>query len=234
MANRTEECQLCGDLNEQVSSCANDCACTLAGIHGLDLDGEQYADSDTFYDALSECDYDELIQDMLVDIFPLGSQDDDAFSPGDEGLEPYMDITVDSGAGLPVANPKHFPDAVVRPSEGSKRGQQFMGPGGHLMKNQGQMSPEIVVESGAVGRINFAAADIRKPLLAVSAINAKGSPVWFDGSESFILPKGSENLPEIRRLIKLIRSKIKLHQKNGTYAMRAWRRPTGPFQGPGW
>ena len=88
-----------------------------------------------------------------------------------------MDVTIDSGAGLPVANPKHFPGTAVVASEGSRRGQKFQGPGGELMANQGQMSPEVLVESGDIGRINFAAADVRKPLLAVSAVNKKGSPV---------------------------------------------------------
>ena len=61
-----------------------------------------------------------------------------------------------------------------------------MGPGGDLIPNRGQMSPEVIVESGDTGRINFSEADVRKPLLAVSAVNAKGSPVWFDGAQTFI------------------------------------------------
>ena len=108
-----------------------------------------------------------------------------------------------------------------------------MGPGGDLIPNRGQMSPEVIVESGDAGRMNFAEADVRKPLLAVSAINAKGSPVWFDGQDSFILPKSATQLPEVRDLIRQIKSKIRLHQQRGTYVMKTWRKPTGPFQGPG-
>ena len=108
-----------------------------------------------------------------------------------------------------------------------------MGPGGQLIPNEGQMAPEVVVELGAVGRINFAAADVPKPLLAVSAVNAKGSPVWFDGSESFILPKGAPELAELRAIIKKMKLKIRLRQSKGTYTMRAWRKPPSPFQGPG-
>ena len=109
-----------------------------------------------------------------------------------------------------------------------------MGPGSDLIANRGQMSPEVVVESGEIGRINFAEAEVRKPLLAVSAINAKGSPVWFDGRESFIIPKSFQLIPDVRALIKQIKSKIRLHQNRGTYTMRAWKKPLGPFQGPGW
>ena len=85
-----------------------------------------------------------------------------------------------------------------------------------------------------MGRVNFAAADVRKPLLAVSAVNGKGCPVWFDGPESFIVPKGAAQLPEIRNLIQQIKAKIKLYQHKGTYVMKAWHKPSGPFHGPGW
>ena len=108
-----------------------------------------------------------------------------------------------------------------------------MGPGGDLIPNRGQMTPELIVESGGTGRLNFAEAEVRKPLLAVSAVNSKGSPVWFDGVQSFILPKGAPELIEIRTLIRKMKSKIRLHQKGGTFVMRTWRKPTGPFQGPG-
>ena len=56
-----------------------------------------------------------------------------------KGLERYQDITVDSGAGLPVANPKHFPGTAAVASEGSKRGKKIQWPGGELLPNQGQI-----------------------------------------------------------------------------------------------
>ena len=191
---------------------------------------------EVFWDAQSECDDVPRPEwlDGLVDLFPVDGEAEDQPDFDAEGHKRYIDITVDSGAGLPVANPKHFPGAKVVPSAGSRRGQQFMGPGGDLIANQGQMSPEMLIESGDVGRINFAAAEVRKPLLAVSAINARGSPVWFDGADSFILPKGSALLPDIRALIKQIKAKIGLHQTRGTYTMKAWHKPSGPFHGPGW
>ena len=170
---------------------------------------------------------------LALDLFACDEKDDE-YNPGRDGMERLPDITVDSGAGLPVANPKHFPGIAVRPSEGSRRGQKFMGPGGDLIPNQGQMSPEVLVESGDVGKLNFAAAEVRKPLLAVSAVNKKGSACWFEGAESFIIPKGATELPQIRSLIKQVRQKIRMYEKNGTFTMRVWRKPSGPFQGPGW
>ena len=187
---------------------------------------------DDFFDACSEADADDDDDDSVVYALACGDQDDE-YTPEDDGMERGVDVTVDSGAGLPVASRKHFPGMKVTSSEGSRRGQKFMGPGGDLIPNRGQMQPQIIVESGDTGIMNFAEADVRKPLLAVSAINAKGSPVWFDGVDSFILPKSATKLPEIRDLIRQIKSKIRLHQSRGTYVMRTWRKPSGPFQGPG-
>ena len=175
---------------------------------------------DTSSDIGDEADGgDDADLDDVVDCFPLGDDDDD-YDPGRDGLERGIDITVDSSAGAPVANRKHFPGVVVADSESSLRGQKFMGPGGDLIPNRGQMTPELVVESGDVGRINFADAEVRKPLLAVSAINRKGSPVFFDGSNSYILPKGAKELAEIRSLVRKVQQKIKLHENKGTFVMR--------------
>ena len=45
---------------------------------------------------------------------------------------------------------------------------------------------------------------------------------------------GALELPEVRKLIAQIKQKIQLHPNNGTYTMRTWEQPEGPFQGPGW
>ena len=91
----------------------------------------------------------------------------------------------------------------------------------------------MVLESGQAGAVKFQAADVRKPLLAVSSCNKKGNPVWFDNDESFILTGGSPEIKQIHALIQQIKSKVKLHQKNGTYVMRSWAKPKGLFRGQG-
>ena len=110
-----------------------------------------------------------------------------------------------------------------------------MGPGGETLPNLSQLKPHMILESGSIGQINYQGAKIRKPLLAVSACNAKGNPVWFDSDESYILPANSEILSQIRKLISEVKGKIKLHQKNGTYVMKSWSKPSSsiPFQGHG-
>ena len=62
------------------------------------------------------------------------------------------------------------------PSAGSKAGQKFVGVGGPAIPNQGQLTPEMILESGDLGSINFQAAAIRKPLMAVTDCNKKKSP----------------------------------------------------------
>ena len=62
------------------------------------------------------------------------------------------------------------------------------------MANLGQKRPQLLLENGALGKFTFQTADgIRPggPLLAVSEVNAKGNPAWFDGERSYILPGGA-------------------------------------------
>ena len=100
------------------------------------------------------------------------------------------------------------------------------------MPNLGEMHLDVLVESGDTGALTMQAAEVRKPLLAVSSLNKKGNPVWFDNENSFIIPSTAKNLAMIRKLPREIPNKIPLHMSNGVYTMKSWRKPS-PFQGPG-
>ena len=156
-----------------------------------------------------------------------------------DGVMTVPDVTVDTGAGASCANPSMFPHCPVEPSPGSKAGQVFVGPDGGTMANQGQIRPNLLLENGAMGGFCFQAADkIRKPLLAVSEVNRKGNPCWFDGRSSFILPAGAPELAQIRRLINKVALKVPLHLTNGVFTMKAWQPEDGqmgpnPFARPG-
>ena len=96
----------------------------------------------------------------------------------------------------------------------------------------------MVVESGDVGNIVFQAAEVRKPLLSVWSVNQKGNPVWFDGELSYIVAKNAECLSAVRKMLQEIPNKIPLHNQNGVFTMKAWRKPVNsdkntPFHGPG-
>ena len=88
---------------------------------------------------------------------------------------------------------------------------------GKTIPNLGQLSPQMVLESGDLGSINYQAAKVRKPLAAVSDINKKKNPCWFDGEKSYILLSKCPELEEIRRLIQKAQGKIRLHLEKGVF-----------------
>ena len=105
---------------------------------------------------------------------------------------------------------------------------------GKLLPNRSQITPEFLTENGNLSKITFQEADVQKPLLAVSAINAQGNPVWFDGEKSYIIPAKSVEIAALRAKIEGIRKKVPLHLEQGTFRLRSWAKPPAPFQGPGW
>ena len=94
----------------------------------------------------------------------------------------------------------------MTPSPGSIKGQRFIGAGKNSdgIPNLGQMTCESVIETGDTCQTNFDAAEVRKPLLAVSDLNGRENPCWFDGEQSYIIPAGSAEIPELRALIQKV------------------------------
>ena len=130
-----------------------------------------------------------------------------------------MEITVDSGAGASVINPRDLPGVPLKPSPSSQRGQRYVGPGGEVIANMGQMEPSLRLPNGALGKIVFQGAAVRKPLLAVSDVNKKGNMVVFDGPNSCTVPANARELAKLRALVGKIRGKVPLQAKNGVYTM---------------
>ena len=146
--------------------------------------------------------------------------------PETRGLREIPPITVDSGAAQSVMNPKHLPGIPLEPSEWSRKGLKYQGPGKELIPNLGQMCVSLMTIGGMIGRTTWQAADVRKPLMAVSAINDKENMVIFDLKGSGILPGHLPEVGEIRRLLKVIQDRkdgIDLERSGGVFTMRAWR-----------
>ena len=61
----------------------------------------------------------------------------------------------------------------------------------------GQLEPSFRQPNGAMGKIVFQGAAVRKPLLAVSDVNKKGKLVVFDGVSSCIVPGSAPELAEL-------------------------------------
>ena len=76
-------------------------------------------------------------------------------------------VLVDSGAGASVADGDDFPGCVRESSEGSRRGQKFMGPGTEVLMNRGQITVPIVTREAIASKLKFQDAKVRRPILAV-------------------------------------------------------------------
>ena len=86
-----------------------------------------------------------------------------------------VDITMDSGAGAPVADPKDFPGCEVTDSPGALAGQMFVTPDGTKIANTGQFEAKVRLDDGRVTKSTYQAVAVRKPLMSVSSVNDKGS-----------------------------------------------------------
>ena len=139
-----------------------------------------------------------------------------------------VDITMDSGAGAPVANPKDFPGCEVTDSPGSLAGQMFVGPDGSKIANEGQFDVKVRLDDGRITKSTYQAVEVRKPLMAVSSVNDKGNLVLFDEKGSFIIPGTNKDLiSRLRALVKQAPDKVELHRKNGIFHMKAWKLKPG-------
>ena len=87
----------------------------------MPFDDSGDAGDDEFSDARSQLDPDDAPE--VVDIADCAEYTEvymaEPALPTECGLVRGPDIVVDSGAAVPVANPKHFPSVEVRPSAGS-------------------------------------------------------------------------------------------------------------------
>ena len=102
--------------------------------------------------------------------------------------------------------------------------------GGNRIKNEGQMTVKRLMPNGVLSATKFQAASIRKPLLAVSGLNDKGNPVWFDHDQtggSFIIPGDAPELAQIRALIQRIKQRVRLDRKGGVFQLRNWAARAG-------
>ena len=87
------------------------------------------------------------------------------------------------------------------------------------------------METGARTKLTFQAAEVRKPLVAVSGLVDKGNLAIFD-EKSFILPGSAPEVKLIRELIAQVHNKLPMFRDKGVYKLRNWSAPAG-FTRPG-
>ena len=133
-----------------------------------------------------------------------------------------FDITVDSGAGKSVMPPDAAPDYALQTSAGQLEGQHFVGAGGDRIKNLGQKVVPLHILGSADEQMRcatFQVAQVRKPLMAVSASCDAGHLCLFDNDGSFLIVRDSAEGREIRRLAKRCVDKMALERRNGVYVL---------------
>ena len=113
-------------------------------------------------------------------------------------------ITIDSGAAESVMPENYLTEIPIIPSEGSRRGVQYVTANGSKMPNIGERKVHFKTVDGGTSSVVFQVTHAKKPLASVSKIVQKGNRVVFDQSFSYI-----ENVKTGKKV------PIELH--NGTY-----------------
>ena len=116
---------------------------------------------------------------------------------------------MDSGASTPVAPPSMAPNCTIRPSEGSRRGQQFTSASKHKLKNLGEQHLDACTEEGIETEVLFQIADVSRPLVSVSQIRERGNRVIFGRAGG---------------VVQSLRTGIEtpFYRRNGLYVLSLW------------
>ena len=117
--------------------------------------------------------------------------DDAELNVADDEEYVLIEIALDSGAGDHVASAVDAPGYTIEASAGSRRGQNFVGAGGHKMPNKGQVTLQMLAPNGTamdeqISTI-FQVADVTRPLWSVSKVCDSGYKVLFDKDSATIL-----------------------------------------------
>ena len=111
----------------------------------------------------------------------------------------------------------------------------YQGPGKETIPNRGEFTERIMTQEGALANTTWQDAEVRKPLMAVSACADKGNMTVFDQEGSCILSGSSPEIIAIRKLVRSASKKVVVERSGGTYSFRMWRVPKGvePSDGAG-
>ena len=108
-------------------------------------------------------------------------------------------MTLDSGCSVFVMPSKWLRHLTLEPSEGSRRGQEFVAANNHKMINQGQRTVRFRTQDGSRRQMVFQVAAVNKILASIAGICDNGNTVLFrqDGGTIRHVQTGRET--EFRR-----------------------------------
>jgi hypothetical protein len=123
----------------------------------------------------------------------------------------WMKITsvVDSGAGDNVMCKEAIPWIKTEPTEKSRAGRGFSGPGGEFIENQGQKKISICTAGGDNKATTWQIAPVKRPLMSVSKITDAGNAVYLRRKDPCIVNEKTG-------------AKIKLRKEGNIYVVDMW------------
>ena len=121
-------------------------------------------------------------------------------------------MLVDSGAAANVIPVGLLEDYDVVEGDGKKAGVVYMTADGGEIPNLGEQRVDFKTHEGHEGAIDFQVADVKRPLLSVTAVTKRGNKVTFDESGGTITnPSGDR--------------RIRFHRRAGVYVLDLWVLP---------
>ena len=133
------------------------------------------------------------------------------------GLWRKIEAAIDSGAVDAVANPRDFPEAIIKPTAESRRGDQWVCAGGKEIPKMGRMNIAFKTETGKEMKMSIKAGPVNKTLIAVSKLVEAGYEVYLTKRPRIVNPKTKEE--------------ITLHRKGGMFILPIWVRVPVSEQG---
>ena len=127
-----------------------------------------------------------------------------------------LSIAVDSGACDNVIDPDSIPAYAdrVTETEASINHQDFIAANGATIENYGELKLPLVTRERTMRGMVFSAAGVKKPLGSVEKMNEAGHIVVFDGPNSFIFHKQTQEVNMMR-------------QEEGNFMLDCWVPPPG-------
>ena len=123
-----------------------------------------------------------------------------------------VQVLVDSGAAASVLPIDLLDDYQVTEGEGKKNGVMYTTADGGEIPNLGEKRVAFKTREGIQGEVDFQVADVKRPLLSVTAVTKRGSRVVFDETGGQIVSPDGEK-------------KIKFHRRAGVYVLDLWVPP---------
>ena len=123
----------------------------------------------------------------------------------------------DTGAVMNVAPSSMAPEFVVQPSEGSKRGQEFVAASGTCIPNEGEQHLMMQSPEGVWSRRRWQVAEVTRPLMSVGEECDNGSLVIFGKRGGIIMNMDTKEMQRFPRV-------------NGSYEMEMWLPPLAEVQ----